>query len=133
LRKGGFIVTRQINGAVAGSETLRKMWQQRRVLTALRSKRVHRLAWAALFLASLASFSVRDILAAYLLFTAVFLTAATAIAIFIAFDYVLDLGIGWVFFELRAALSVVYHFAAVPARVSASAKGQVSQSYYRGR
>ena len=126
-------MTRKIDGAVAGSEILRKMWQQRRVLTALRSKRVHRLAWATLFLASLASFSVRDILAAYLLFTAMFLAAATAIAIFIAFDYVLDLGVGWVFSEFRAALSVVYHFAAVPAPVSTSAKGQVSHSFYRER
>lgn len=126
-------MTREISRPIAGSEILREIWQPPRVLTALRSKRTHRLAWAALFLASLASFSVREILAAYLIFTALFLAAATAIAIFIAFDYVLDLGIGWAFSELRAAISVVYHFAAVPARVSASVKGQVSQSYYRER
>lgn len=125
-------MTSKINGALAGSEILRKMWQQGRVLTALRSKRVHRLVWATVFLASLACFSTREILAAYLIFTAMFLVVATAIAIFIAFDYVLDLGVGWVFSELRAALSVVGHFAAIAASASASAKEHILHSYYRG-
>jgi len=80
----------------------------------------------------LASFSVRQILAAYLLFAAMFLIAALAIGAFIALDYMLDLGIGWVLSEGRAAFSVVHQFLSVSAPVRVSTKERSAHAFYQG-
>ena len=119
----------------------RKIWRQLHTFTpfltvlsshCVQSKRIRRWTCAATFLASLASFSVRQILAAYLLFAAMFLIAALAIGAFIALDYMLDLGIGWVLSEGRAAFSVVHQFLSVSAPVRVSTKERSAHAFYQG-
>lgn len=136
-------MTRAIDWALTRNAwLLRKISRQRRAVTlsfailgdrCIHSKRLRRCTWTVLLLLALASFSVRQILSAYLLFAALFLIAATVSAVFVTLDYIIGLGIDWVVAEMRGAFSVARHFAAIPARVPASVRRRVLQKSYRER
>ena len=69
-------------------------------------------------LVSLKSFFVRQLLSAFVLFTAVFAIAGALILLFIGIDYAADSAISWVESELRLIHFPAHHSVAVTARFS---------------
>jgi hypothetical protein len=78
------------------------------------------LAWVIVFtlLISLRSFFFRQLLAALLLFTAVFVVAAGMIALCVWIDYAADSAVSWAESRLRSIHFFTHHSVVLPARFS---------------
>jgi uncharacterized membrane protein len=79
-----------------------------------------RLAWVIIFavLISLRSFFFRQLLAAFLLFTVLFVAVATLIAVFVLIDDGVSSGLGWVESEAYSIHFSMHYSVALPARFS---------------
>lgn len=79
-----------------------------------------RWAWLIVFalLISLRSFFFRQLLAALLLFTAVFVVAAGLIALCVGIDYAADSAVSWAKSRVRSIHFFTHHSVALPARFS---------------